>query len=121
MNYKLAIENEIKKFGRSTICHSAEGWSSMAYKSLVFPMKYRGHRDHEDTVTKIGAYNQGLYLYIGPAGHDLSKLPDGSYILVNDKKYMIDRAEKVYIKDEVIYIRAAVREYIEIKEDESDE
>ena len=64
----------------------------------------------EGEYTPIGVNKNDVYLYIGPASHDLTKL-DATYRIHDrdNNKYMIDRAEKIMVKDTIVYIWAVIR------------
>ena len=64
--------------------------------------------------TVIGFNSQGHYLYIGPPDHDISRLGDEQWIESNSQKFTVDRSEKVYFKNEVVYIWAIIREIVEV-------
>lgn len=65
--------------------------------------------------TEIGYNSQGYYLYIGPPEHDLT-LNEDALIIDGDIKYQIDRAEKIKLGEEVLYVWAVVRTVVEITE-----
>jgi hypothetical protein len=48
---------------------------------------------------------------------DLSLIAEGGYIVCENEKYRIDRAEKVYKGNNVFYIWAIVRVIVEIEEE----
>ncbi len=58
--------------------------------------------------------SQGHYLYIGPPDHDVSRLGSEQWIESNSQKFTVDRSEKVYFKNEVIYVWAIIREIVEV-------
>ena len=65
--------------------------------------------------TEIGYNSQGYYLYIGPPEHDLT-LNEDALIIDGDIKYQIDRAEKIKLGEEVLYVWAVVRTVVDITE-----
>ena len=73
----------------------------------------RGYVNGVNTV--IGFNSQGHYLYIGPPDHDVSCLDKEQWIEADFKKFTVDRSEKVYFKNEVVYIWAIIREIVEVE------
>ena len=64
--------------------------------------------------TPIGVNRHDVYLYLGPANHDLTKLDKKYRILdIENNIYMIDRAEKIKVHDKVVYIWAVIRKTTE--------
>lgn len=100
------------KFGQQTTLKKEDGWSSPIFGAFIQPLRYKNKMYLNGVNTVIGFNSQGHYLYIGPPEHDLSV--DGCIVQAADKKYTVDRSEKVYLKNEVIYVWAIIREIVEV-------
>ena len=115
----MKIDRMLTEFGRFAEFVSADGETVIGTHAFISPLRYKNKMYLYGVNTEIGYNSQGYYLYIGPPDSDLTLLSDGSYISCADKKYRIDRAEKVYKGSDVFYIWAIVREIVEIEEEES--
>ncbi len=103
-----------KKFGREIYLQQDDGWSSEIFHGFIQPLRYKNKMYLDGVYTVIGFDNQGKYLYIGPAKHDLTALENETFILCDGVKYTVDRAEKVYYGKEPVYIWAIIREIVEV-------
>jgi len=100
----------IKRFGRDVSLHMKDGWTSGDYRAFLQPLRYKNKMYLEGVQTDIGYSDQSYYLYIGPVNHNLSALPQDAWIADSDnKKYSINKAEKVFLGNNALYIWAIVR------------
>ena len=83
-------------------------------KAYIQPLRYKNKMYLDGIYTEIGFNSQGHYLYIGPPAPDLTSLTDSGYISADGTSYRIDRAEKVYMGEEVFYIWAIIRTIVEV-------
>lgn len=88
------LSAEFKKWGRTLVIENTDSTRTAPFK---------------------GFNSQGYYLYIGPPEHDLT-LNEDALIIDGDIKYQIDRAEKIKLGEEVLYVWAVVRTVVEITE-----
>lgn len=108
------MEKIFSKFGNTVYLKSTDGWHSEKFKAFLQPLRYKTKLYMVGDYTPIGVNNNDVYLYIGPFSHDLTKL-DGTYsICHNGSTYNIDRAEKIIVKNETIYIWAIIRKTVEV-------
>ena len=109
------INKMLNKFGREITIKTFDGWSTEIFHGFIQPLRYKNKIYLDGVYTVIGFDNQGKYLYIGPAEHDLTEFStsDG-YIYADGAKYTIDRAEKVYCGESPVYIWAIIREMVEV-------
>ncbi len=108
------ITKMLRAYGGSVFISGEDGWESPVFKAFIQPLRYKTKLYLEGNYTPIGVNKNDVYLYIGPCDHDLTKL-DRTYRL-NDRynnKYMIDRAEKIMVKDTIVYIWAVIRKTTE--------
>ena len=109
------IEKMLNNFGNSVYISGSDGWQSPVFSAFIQPLRYKNKLYMTGDVTPLGINSNNVYLYIGPADHDLTKL-DKSY-KIHDKEenlYLIDRAEKIKVKDNVVYIWAVIRKLTEV-------
>lgn len=98
-----------KSLGREVRLYQPDGWVSTPYKAVMQPLRYKNKMYLEGIHTEIGINNEGYYLYLGPASHDLTKLSEDAWLIVNGVKHEIVRAEKVYCGEKPVYIWAVMR------------
>ncbi len=108
------LDTIFKRFGREISLKSDDGRSSEIFHGFIQPLRYKNKMYLDGVYTVIGFDNQGKYLYIGPPKHDLTAFDTSSgYILCDEVKYTVDRAEKVYCGEYPLYIWAIIREIVE--------
>ncbi len=105
------IDKMLNKFGNTVYITGADGWRTPLFNAFIQPLRYKTKLYMTGEVTPIGINRNSVYLYLGPAGHDLTKL-DGSYTIHDRDKnsYLIDRAEKITVKNRAVYIWAVIRQ-----------
>ncbi len=109
------FERLLRRLGTTVFITKDDGWESPRFKAFIQPLRYKTKLYMEGELTPIGINKNDVYLYIGPAGHDLTKL--GLSYRINDfeqNKYMIDRAEKIRVNDKTVYIWAVIRKTTEV-------
>ena len=111
------VTKMLNKFGDTVYLSSADGWQSPHFKAFIQPLRYKTKLYLQGEYTPIGINKNDVYLYIGPASHDLTKL-DSTYRIHDrdNNKYMIDRAEKIRFDDHTLYIWAIIRKTTEVSE-----
>ncbi len=109
------IEKAIKKYGCTVYLSGDDGWQTELFKAFIQPIRYKTKMYMQGDYTPIGINKNDVYLYIGPAGHDLTKLSKTHRLHDKDGNlYMIDRAEKIIVSDKTAYIWAVVRKTTEV-------
>ena len=110
----------IERYGRSVSLSMEDGWHSPQFRALIQPLRYKNKMYLEGVHTPIGIHDPGYYLYIGPAAHDVTKLGSmGDEVWLNasgGERYQIDRAERVYLGEEALYIWAILRSVTEAEQ-----
>ena len=105
-------------YGRPSSLISKDGETLAEMNAFISPLRYKNKMYLYGVNTEIGYNSQGHYLYIGPPDPDLTAANEGEYVRCMGEKYRIDRAEKVYRKDEPFYIWAIIRVIVEPEEDD---
>ena len=105
----------MKKYARPCSLKTEQGETLFEMRAYINPLRYKNKMYLYGVNTEIGYNPEGYYLYIGPPDADVTNTEE--YIECSEEKYRIDRGEKVYLKDEVLYIWAVVRKMTE-EEDE---
>lgn len=108
------IDKMLNAYGNSVFLSGQDGWKSPLFKAFLQPLRYKNKLYQQGSYTPLGINKNNVYLYIGPACHDLTKL-DNTYRIhdKDNKKYTIDRAEKIIVNNSVIYIWAVIRQVTE--------
>lgn len=100
--------------GNTVYLTGADGWQSNTFKAFIQPLRYKNKLYQQGEHTPIGINRNDVYLYLGPADHDLTKLDNTHRIHDRENnKYMIDRAEKIRFNDSILYIWAIIRKTTE--------
>lgn len=104
-----------KYVGRDIYLTDAGNWKSPVFKAQIQPLRYKNKMYLEGIPTPIGTGTSGYYTYIGPPSHDLSKLSaDGRVVDSQEIKYSISHCEKFFVKQNVFYIWAILKETNEV-------
>ena len=110
------LEQLFSSYGQSAVLEDSEEWSSNPFYCFIQPLRYKNKMYLDGVNTSIGFNNEGHYLYIGPPEHDLTLITDSNtWLKCHGQKYKIDRAEKVYIGSDVLYIWAIIRKIVEVE------
>ncbi len=109
------INKIFNSYGNTVHISSADGWNSENYRAFIQPLRYKTKLYMQGDRTPIGINKNNVYLYIGPANHDLTKLDNSCRIHDSENcKYIIDRAEKITVKNNTVYIWAVIRQTTEV-------
>lgn len=109
------IEKILNKIGNTVYISGADGWKSSLFNAFIQPLRYKTKLYMTGDVTPIGINRNSVYLYIGPARHDLTRLDKSCRIHDGDNNlYLIDRAEKITVKNNTVYIWAVIRQTTEV-------
>lgn len=109
------INKLLNTFGISVFLSGPDGWRSPIFKAFIQPLRYKNKLYQQGIFTPIGVNKNDVYLYIGPANHDISKLDANCRINDNENRtYIIDRVEKIKACDKVLYIWAIIRKTTEV-------
>lgn len=100
----------IKKYGRNTTLCNSDGTVIQSMKCIIQPLRYKNKMYTQGTPTEIGLAQSGYYLMIAPSAFSLNNAANDCYISDNETTYHLDRSEKVYFGEKVIYIWAILRE-----------
>lgn len=108
------IDKILKNFGSTIYIKNQSGWQSNVFNAFIQPLRYKNKLYLTGDFTPIGKNPQDVYLYIGPKDHNLIGL-NSSYRIcdANNNAYIIDRAENVMFKNEIIYVWAIIRKVTE--------
>lgn len=111
----MTLRTMFDKYGQEIAFKGADGWSTPVFGGFIQPLRYKNKMYLNGVNTVIGFNSQGHYLYIGPPDHDTSQLGREQWIEADSKKFTVDRSEKVYFNNRVVYIWAIIREIVEVE------
>ena len=110
MNFNSLFSN----YGSTVNLSGTDGWQSPCFKAFIQPLRYKNKLYQQGAYTPIGINKNDVYLYLGPADHDLTMLDNTHRIHdAENNIYMIDRAEKIKSCDRTLYIWAIIRKTTE--------
>lgn len=109
------VDYVIKQFGKSIHLSHTDGWESHIFNAFIQPLRYKNKLYMNGGFTPIGKNTEEVFLYLGPKEQNFCD-DYSNFIIVDSeqKKYIIERAEKVFFKNEVIYIWAIIRKTSEV-------
>ena len=110
----MTLNSMFEKYGQDITFKASDGWSSAIFGGFIQPLRYKNKMYLNGVNTVIGFNSQGHYLYIGPPDHDVAEMTGDKWIEAGGKKFTVDRSEKVYMKNEIVYIWAIIREIVEV-------
>ncbi|MDD6021682.1 MAG: hypothetical protein ACI4GA_07865 [Acutalibacteraceae bacterium] len=94
----------IEKYGQDAALTDAAENKTIRFKAFVQALRYKNKLYLRGTYTELGRNQQDYYLYIGPGDVDISCVDAAARTLtVAGVSYVVDRTEKHYIGDTVIY------------------
>ena len=111
----MTLTSMFEKYGQNVVLKGPNSWSSSVFGGFIQPLRYKNKMYLNGVNTVIGFNSQGHYLYLGPPNHDLTALSGEHWLEAGGKKFTVDRSERVYFKNEVIYIWAIIREIVEVE------
>ncbi len=108
-------EKIINRFGSTVYITHGDGWRSGNFKAFIQPLRYKTKMYMTGEITPLGRNQNNVYLYLGPAAHDLTRL-SRDYILhtLNGDSYTVDRSELVTISEKTVYVWAVIRKITEV-------
>ena len=96
--------------GRPASLVSGDGEILAQMNAFISPLRYKNKMYLEGTPTEIGVNEAGYFLFIAPPTMDLESLGNNGYLCDDEKKYHIDRWEKIWVGDNVFYLWAILKE-----------
>ena len=109
------ITRAIESFGRAVKVVSSDATEETT-KAFIQPFRHKDYSYYGGKCIDIGFNTGANYLYIGSKDVRIDKYPFNTVIKTNDESYTIKRAQKVCLKDEVLYIWAVLQKCEEEEE-----
>ncbi len=105
----------IKKFGRGVSLIDSDGKLIQQEKCILSPLRYKNKMYLEGIPTDIGVNDSGYFLLIAPSSMQLDKIGRKGFVCDGEKKYHIDRMEKMFFGENLLYLWAVVKEHTDGK------
>lgn len=99
------------RYGRPLWLFCENGHRLQEINCIFTPLRYKNKMYLEGVPTDIGIDNAGYYLLLAPSGIMLDNLGDNGYVCDGEKKYHIDKWEKIFLGKDVLYIWAVLKEH----------
>lgn len=109
----MKIDRYMNKYGRKVGLFDSCGNKLQEKKCFIQPLRYKNKMYLEGVPTDIGVNDSGYYLLLAPCSMKLDAIGDRGYICDGEKKYHIDRWEKIYLGIGVLYLWAVIKEHTE--------
>lgn len=101
------------RYGQNVKAIAADGTNSGEYRAFVQPVRYKNKMYLNDVESPIGTVSENYYLYIGPADVLLKGLEGRTLIKTAIMDCTVERAENVFLGNEIIYTWAILRKVVE--------
>lgn len=103
----------IDRYGQAAVLTNVKTKKSVHFKALVQALRYKNKLYLRGTYTELGRNQQDCYLYIGPPEVDITDADSSVKTLtVGGTPYIVDRVEKHYIGEKLIYYWAIVHPFV---------
>ena len=108
--------NRVFKHGTTVFLTTNDGWKSEYFKAYIQPIRYKNKVYLEGNYTEIGRNDNDVFVYLGPASHDISEFCDDLRICdLQNRYFMVDRVEKIVLDGKILYIWAVIRKVREVR------
>lgn len=101
-----SVKAILEKYGKdATVTMDAK---SYAIHAIIQPLRYQNkmYLDYENY--DLGLHDNTCLLFIGPAAPDFTGKIADTVIAANGQKYMIKRADLMFLGNDPLYIRAVI-------------
>ena len=116
INKASAIEKYLKRLGRSVTIINNEKETELF--AVIEQTWKRNKSRFEKSVSPIGRYYNGYYIYYGPSSFDITELGEEDYALIDGKKYYFVQSECVKVGGVIQYYRGVLKKEQEDLNDE---
>lgn len=103
----------IKEFGRGVNLIDPDGKLIQQEKCILTPLRYKNKMYLEGIPTDIGVNDSGYFLLIAPPSMMLDRIGRKGFICDGRNKYNIDRMERIFLGEKVLYLWAVVKNHTE--------
>ncbi len=111
-----AIEKYLKRLGRSVTI--IKNGSETELFAVIEQTWKRNKSRFEKSISPIGRYYNGYYIYYGPSSFDITGLGDEDFAIIDGKKYYFIQSECVKVSGVIQYYRGVLKKEQEDINDE---
>lgn len=99
------LEEMMRTYGQTVTLVSRKGEEGMTFTAFLQPV-LKEREAPPLTATPLGAVSGKRWLYVGPAGREIRP---GDRVYFDDLRLVVQEAEAVYFRNEILYHRAVLR------------
>ncbi len=107
------VKKLLNRYGQTVFAETESGERSVNYKAFVQPVRYKNKMYLNAVESPIGTVSENYYLYVGPYDVQLTAINEPVSINTAIMRCTVERAECVFLDDEILYIWAILRRVIE--------
>lgn len=104
------VDMMIDKYGIE-VSVSCNDMATQSTKAFIQPLRKKGNSYYGDEGYDLGVIDESHYLYIGKKDVRLDLYPFDTVLEANEDKYVLKKAHKVCIGQDIIYIWGIVQKY----------
>lgn len=104
------VDMMIEKYGEE-VSVSCNDMTEQSTKAFIQPLRKKGNSYYGDEGYDLGIIDESNYLYIGKKDIRLDLYPFDTVLETNEDKYILKKAHKVCIGQDIIYIWGIVQKY----------
>lgn len=90
-----------------------EKLQSLPFNAFIQPVRYKNRMYLQDINTVVGLDSKDYFLYIGPYDREIDQTNRNMVIESNSKKYNVVKSQPVHFDDQVVYVWAVIKEFVE--------
>ena len=113
MRKKERVKKLINRYGQTVCAELESGERSLDYKAFVQPVRYKNKMYLNAVESPIGTVSENYYLYVGPYDVQLNSIDEPVTIHTAIMSCTVERAEAVFLDNEILYVWAILRRVIE--------
>lgn len=106
------IKRAMENHGQKIYIHDGK-IQSMPYKAFIQPIRYKNRMYLQDISTVVGRDSKDYFLYIGPYDREIDQENRNFVVESNFTKYSVVKSQPVRFDDQVIYVWAVIKEFVE--------
>jgi hypothetical protein len=101
------VDRQLQQWGRQVTLYLPQG--EITVHAMLQPLRYKNKMYLGGAYLPTGFEDGGHYLYIGERRCRLDRCPAGVQLAADGQRYLVKRAEAVYLGEEALYVWAVVR------------
>lgn len=107
------VKRLLERYGQRVCAIGEDGSRSSYFRAFVQPVRYKNKMYLNAVESPIGTVSENYYLYIGPYDVHLNGEEERTTIETDTMVCTVERAENVFLDNEILYIWAILRRVVE--------